>query len=509
MYLLELVAKCTMKIVLRVLGKFLVWLGSVLERESERVVTNSAKEGGGKSLRPEVLLASKSVERDGVVANAEEEELSQAENEWGGEDEEGDGWCGDEENSYVYIEIDSEDEMSHEIQEPSLVPDGGDSNPSIYIVDMDEIMNDLSQELSEQSIVESSSGEGVTLPAVVAAGSEMNENNLEVDKSESVCYTNNNNLKEVQEMASILQGLIVSKIPTDDEELCLTVKWELNAKKKAEFFIMQGAIGTANGDVKLLRSNLKELSIEGREAFLVHWIEGISELKAFVDSAPPNMDEIQEILIRNASDIINEKIAEIKSFKSRMGEITENDLEKNLYYYLRQVYLFERSAYRDEALDEYLGVLLEKLHQKEEIERSYWIEQHGDEYLKFLDSNGKIERNLETYATQRLNQELSGFLIADDEFKYQRVLHHKYLEKFKAEILAVEGVLSYLSFELAIITINGQEFFGLVGDGYLGRYRIYKPLEPTKESEQSWGASNHQAFLSKVENYSSLSPMFR
>jgi hypothetical protein len=278
-------------------------------------------------------------------------------------------------------------------------------------------------------------------------------------------------------MASILKGLTVTRIPSDSEELSLQVKWELNPKRRAELFISQGEIGDICGEITITRSELKNFSSQAREGYLVFWSEGIKTMRMIIDKVPPSLDDVQSLIIQEASNIIDRKLANLQLFKDSIARITDTEIERNLYYYIRKVYLIQRDNFHDESLENAWEILIATLRKKEMADRSHWISQHGDEYVKFLDASKKLEINPLAYVSQRMKMELPGFQLADSWCSY--VLDMEHLDAFKNDILAVDGLLPYLDFELAKITLPNTKdsFLGLIGDGYLGRYIVYKPLE--------------------------------
>jgi len=373
---------------------------------------------------------------------------------------------------------------------------------SIYMFDFDDIVNNITGNMVDS--VESKDAEQTVLhtpPMSSADSMPQVDSSPSLQDSMIVCYNLNSSIQETQAMGSVLKSLTVSRIPMDSDNLTINVKWELNARKRAELFISQGEVGEVSGQVVLTRQELKNFTSEGREAYLVYWLEGIESMTIMVDVVPPLLKDIEMFMIKEASVIVENRIASINQFRESILNLSDGELERNLYYYIRQVHLIQSSDYHDESLEESWGSFLSNLQKKETIERSHWISQHGDEYIKFLDTNQKLETNIVSYVNQRLNVELPGFYLADQDFKYKR--HTKGMERFKKEILAVEGVLPYLSFEIATIFPKARNdvIIGIVGDGYLGRYTVYKPLERN-------GQLDSKGILNPSEYELSLSPMY-
>jgi len=282
--------------------------------------------------------------------------------------------------------------------------------------------------------------------------------------------------QESSVMTSILKGLRVARIPSDDEDLTLQVKWELSMKRRAGLFISQGETGNVAGAITITRSELKHFSPQAREAYLVFWLEGIRTMRMVVDKMPPSLDDIQAAMIHEASYIVEKKLVRLKQFKDLIARVSDDEIERNLYHYIRELYFIQRDNLHDESLEGSWGTFLSTLRKKEIADRSHWISQYGDEYVKFLDAHGKLEIDVLAYVNQRMKQELPGFHLAEDGCVY--VLNIEDLHKFKEEVMSVDGLLSYLNFELAKIKLPNttESFIGLIGDGYLGRYIVYKPV---------------------------------
>lgn len=303
----------------------------------------------------------------------------------------------------------------------------------------------------------------------------LSEGKDHVDSIEE-CIKNNRTQKDSSTipMGSILKSLTISRIPMDNESLIIRVKWELNYRRRTELFLLQGEVGEVTGEVMLTRKELKDFSPVGREAYLVFWLEGIQNFSIIVDRSHPTLKDLEVFIIKEASLIVDRKLLNIKQFTESILSITDEELECNLYYHLRQLYLIQKSDYRNLLLEQSWDSFMLNLKKKEVAERSEWITKYGDDYIKFLNASHQIENNVELYVRQRLEMELPGFHMLEEKFNY--IYNSSYLEQFKSEILAVQDLVPYMNFEIASVSKVDHEIIGIVGDGYLGRYTVYKPL---------------------------------
>jgi len=287
-------------------------------------------------------------------------------------------------------------------------------------------------------------------------------------------------------MREILKGFVFSRIPDEIEDMSLRVEWRVDSRKVLELFCSGCDPGDLFGEIELNYYDLAKFSSEGREAYLVHYVEGIRHLSMLVERKITDLKEIESFIINNASKIVENKITELRNLKSNLlisfeknKKFTNNynqDASYNLYYYIRYINLVETANYQDIRIDERWEYLKWILSKEEATDRSYWISEHGDDYLKLLDSQGKIENNLLAYVTQRMKMELPGFYLADLDFKYTKITHN--LKAFEKHLIYLDNLLSYLDFKVATFTLGSKKrkFIGLIGDGYLGKYIVYKPI---------------------------------
>ena len=287
-------------------------------------------------------------------------------------------------------------------------------------------------------------------------------------------------------MGSILKGLTLKCIPTDQDDLRVVIKWRLNPKSQAQAFIERGEVGAVEGVLELQRTDLQGFSREGREAFLVYWAEGIREIEMIAMNGCPDVKEIEELMISESSRIIELKMASFEHFKEKMVALERENIDDRVYQFMREIHLIRQDKYEDEELESVMQSVMVTLRKRASADRSHWIQEYGNDYLKFMDAKGKIELVVVDYVLQRLKLELPGFQLATPNMRFERLLNN--YERYSEDILAVEGKLTYLDFELGLVSFDGSKELepAIIGDGYLGEFLIYKLLEPRQiESRQS------------------------